>query len=512
MTSDSQDFDRPDALIPHDKTGDDGAGLHRMGDACLGAGDAAAARDHYRMAIALGREDPDLHYALGVAEQLCGDLVAAARCWRRVLALAPGHADAAVNATLAALQSGDWAAAADLAEEALAVGNPDPRLHLWLGHARAKQMREVEAASAYRAAVAAAPASVEAWMSLGLALRDLAAFEAAHRAFGQVLALAPDHAEAAFEIAQLDLLAGRWREGFGRWDARLRRRVALLPETMDGVPWTGATLAGTLLVQAEQGLGDTLQFLRYAFAAAARVRRLVVRVHPPLLRLLNDPAFPWLAVPFGAPVAADAWAPLLSLPLLLGTPDPCADRAAWLARGRHTRRGATVGLVWSGNPAHHNDGRRSAGFAPFLALRGVSGVQFRHFQFGATAAETAAWPDLADATAGARDFADSAERMAACDLVITVDTAAAHLAGALGVPAWVLVPDVPDWRWGAAGAATPWYPTARVWRLAARGAWDALLERVAAAVPEWRDQTDSGVGGPGGVEFPSGEDSNERLR
>lgn len=516
MTSSSEDFRAPGALNRHEKTGDAESSRKDLGNARPTAGDAPAALEYYRMALRTEGESPELLYAAGVAERLGGDLAAARRLWRRALELAPGHSDAAVNATLAAMQSGDWADAEATATAAIAAGSTEPRLHLWLGHALAKQFREVEAATAYRQAVAADPASVEAWFALGLGLRDLCAFDAAGACFARVLDLAPQNAEAAFELAQLALMAGRWREGFGLWPARLRRRTALLPETLEGAAWTGETMPGTLVLQAEQGIGDCLQFLRYAGLAAARTGRLVVRVHPPLVRLLDDPRFPWVAVPFGTAVAADAHAPLLDLPGLLGRTDPCAERAAWLARHPWTRRGACVGLVWSGNPAHHNDGRRSAGFGPFLEFRRVAGVAFRHFQWGATVDETAAWPELADATVGAADFADTAERMAECDLVICVDTAAAHLAGALGVPAWVLVPDVPDWRWGAAGERTPWYPLARVWRQASRGGWNELIGRVADALAEWREarenETGCGVGDGGAVQSPACDRSSERLR
>jgi Flp pilus assembly protein TadD len=486
MTSSSEDFPTSDALNRHDKTGGDRSPARVLGDARLAAGDAPAALEYYRMAIAADDACPDLLYAAGVAEHRCGDLAAARSFWRRALVLRPDHPDAAINATLAAMQAGDWAEAEEIAAAAIAAGVPDVRLLLWRGHALAKQFREVEAATAYRAAVAADPASVEAWFALGLGLRDLGAHDAARTSFAQVLKLAPEHVEAAFEAAQLDLMAGRWQAGFALWPARLRRRTTLLPEAMEGEAWDGAPLAGTLVLQAEQGIGDCLQFLRYAGLAAERVGRLVLRVHPPLLRLLNRSDFPWMAVPFGEAVAADAHAPLLDLPRLLECADPCAGRAAWLAAEPWRRRDNRVGLVWSGNPAHHNDGRRSAGFGPFRELKRVAGVSFCHFQWGGAAEAAADWPELVDATAEAIDFADTALQMAKCDLIVSVDTAAAHLAGALGVPAWVLVPDIPDWRWGGSGDATPWYPRASVWRQASRGGWNELLDRVAEALIEWR--------------------------
>ncbi|SBV96257.1 hypothetical protein KL86APRO_10736 [uncultured Alphaproteobacteria bacterium] len=431
----------------------------------------------------------DALHAEGIAAIVRGDRATALARWIEALGIDPAHADAAVNATLAALQLGRWAEAEALAAAAIARGHPDPRLRLWRGHARVGEGRAAAAADAYREALDADPGQPEAWYALGLVLRDLDRREAARAAFGRVLELVPDHAEAAFEAAQLDLAAGRWAQGFALWQARLRRSQPLLPERLEGDPWDGAPAPGaTLLLQAEQGVGDTLQFLRYAGLAAARVGRVVVRAHAPLAPLLGRPGLPWRAARFGETVAADLHAPLLDLPRLLGCADPCADRAAWLAAEPPVRRGNVVALVWAGNPEHHNDARRSAGFDAVLPLRAVPGVEFRHFQFGA-GAETAAWPELIDATAGISDFDRSAAALAACDLVIAVDTAIVHLAGALGLPAWVLTPAVADWRWGAEGTASPWYPLARVFRQSVAGDWSGPVAAVAAALAAWRKQS-----------------------
>ncbi|MGE4528935.1 MAG: tetratricopeptide repeat protein [Rhodospirillaceae bacterium] len=476
------------ALAALDGLGEDPALRAVAATARLARGDARGALADFRLAEKWGGGDADFYYAMGVACRGAGRAEEAAACWRRALALMPGHADAAVNATLSALQAAEWEEARRVAADALAAGAADPRLPLWLGHALAKLHRDADAAAAYRQAVARDPGNPEAWFALALALRDSRAFAAARAALARVLELAPEHADAAYEAAQLDLMAGRWREGFSRFDARLRRRLPLLPAEMPGAPWEGEVRPGaTLLLQAEQGFGDTLQFLRFAFAAAERVGRVVLRVHPPLLPLLSDAALPWRAVPLDAPVAADAHAPLLSLPRALGLDDIADAPAAYLTPAAEPVAGR-VGVVWAGSAAHYNDGNRSCPLAEFAALRRVSGIDFVHFQFGADAAEVRRlWPELADGAQGAADFRETAQRLAACALAVCVDTAAAHLAGALGRPAWVLLPAVPDWRWGAAGEATPWYPRARVWRQAQPGGWAELLERVAAGLAAWRD-------------------------
>lgn len=471
------------ALAALDALGED-AGLRGvLAAARLALGRPREAIVDFRLARKWGGDDADLLFAMGVAYRELGRIDAAAECWEAAIVRDPGHADAIVNRTLAAMQAGEWKIAATVAAAGLDRGVGDPCLPLWLGHAYAKQHRDAEAAAAYRRAIAAAPENVEAWFALALALRDISAFAAARAALARVLDLDPGHADAGFEAAQLHLMAGDWEKGFALWDRRLARRLLLLPDDLPGAAWNGEPLpSGTLLLQAEQGFGDALQFLRYAPLAAERVGRLVLRVHPQLVRLLERADAAWSVVPFAAPVAADAHAPLLSLPRLLGVFDPRVDLAACLAVPRREPVGRPrIGLVWAGNPAHYNDSRRSSSFAEFLRLRRVSGCDFVHFQFGADAAAIRRdWPELVDGTAGAADFADTAARYAACDLLVGVDTAAVHLAGAIGVPAWVLVPKVADWRWGEAGERSPWYATARVLRQETAGDWAGLLERVAA--------------------------------
>ncbi len=320
-----------------------------VGAARLARGDARAAIADFQMAQAWGGDDADLHFALGEAWRRAGDPEAAAAGGRRASARDPGHADATGNATLSALRAGDWEAARALAEGGLAHGVADPRLPLWLGHAFAKLHREAEAAIAYRAAVERAPGDAGAWFALALSLRDQRQFGAARAALARVLEIAPDHADAGFEAAQLDLMRERWAEGFALWDWRLRRRLPLLPADLPGRPWDGAALPGEpLLLQAEQGLGDTLQFLRYAGLAARRVGRVVLRVHPPLLRLLDRPDLPWTVADLGAPTAAEVHAPLLSLPRILGEASPRVDLAGICDPTRRAIRRAAAASPWSG--------------------------------------------------------------------------------------------------------------------------------------------------------------------
>jgi hypothetical protein len=268
--------------------------------------------------------------------------------------------------------------------------------------------------------------------------------------------------------------------------------------------WTGGDIAGRiLLLHAEQGLGDTLQFCRYAPLVARRCGKVYLEVPRALLRLLrqslgaeNLEVIPRLA-DFPATQAlprTDYHCPLLSLPRVFGTslvdvpadiPYLAADAAqaaAWSQRLADLP-GRKVGLVWAGLPQYADDAHRSLPLAQLAPLGGVVGVTFISLQTGAAAVQAGAVPPgmtLHDASAGLGDFADTAALIAALDLVISVDTAAAHLAGALGRPVWLLNRFDTDWRWMTDRADSPWYPAMRIFRQPRRGDWDSVISQIRA--------------------------------
>jgi hypothetical protein len=259
------------------------------------------------------------------------------------------------------------------------------------------------------------------------------------------------------------------------------------------------------MLHAEQGFGDTLQFCRFAPLLARRCAKVYLEVPRPLLRLLrhslageNLEVIPRLA-DFPATQAlprTDYHCPLLSLPRVLGTtvddvpaavPYLAADAtqaAAWSQRLRELP-GRKVGLVWAGLPQYSDDAHRSLPLARLAPLGTVSGVTFVSLQTGAAAGQATAPPPgltIYDASRGLRDFADTAALVAALDLVISVDTAAAHLAGALGRPVWLLNRFDTDWRWMVDRTDSPWYPTMRIFRQPRRGDWDSVISQVCAAL------------------------------
>lgn len=460
-----------------------------------------------------------------VNHHMAGRLTEAARLYRRVLAVEPAQPDALHLLGVTAAQHGAAADALAPIVRSLRVRPASAQARAHLGGALRALGRAEEAADALTGALALDPALGDAldglgaarhalaayeqaalWcgrairlrpghpdtlVNLGTALRDLRRFADAEICFAAALARAPNHAEAHLARATGRLVRGDLRAGWEEFEWRWRRYPA--------PPWAGEPLEGrTILLHAEQGFGDSIQFARYAPLVARAGGRVVLAAHPLLTRLLSrlDPQVRVVEQDAGEP-PHDLHCPLMSLPRAFGTtldripsfpaylsPDP-ADRARWAARldGPGGRR---VGLVWAGNPRHRNDRNRSIPADRLAPLLDVPGLRLVSLQTGpARDSVPSALRDrlerpLEISVEGARDFADTAALVANLDLVVTVDTAIVHLAGALGVPAWLLLPSAPDWRWLLDRADSPWYPSLRLYRQPRPGDWDSPLAAIAA--------------------------------
>ncbi|CAA7624220.1 Tetratricopeptide repeat protein [Candidatus Terasakiella magnetica] len=364
----------------------------------------------------------------------------------------------------------------------------------------------------YRQALALQPDKTASWANLGLALLADGVFDDAITTCRHAIRLDPEEAGAHNNLSMALLLAGRMEEGLREHEWRLHLDH-FLGLSHAGRRWNGEDLdGGTLLVVAEQGLGDTLQFIRFARQARDRVGRLILECPPALASVAASARGVDAIVPPGTAPACDAWVPLLSLPLLLGLRDvaaipawpsylsaPAEARERWRPRLDQAGPGLRVGLIWGGNPEQPHNYRRSAPLSALAPLVEVPGVRFFSLQMGAPAAELAR-SELADRitdlTPMIVDFGDTAAIMSQLDLVISVCTSSAHLAGALGVPTWVLLSHVADWRWFLDREDSPWYPSARLFRQPAHGDWNSVAAAVAAALPELtrrQDQADASV-------------------
>ncbi len=464
----------------------------------------------YERAIAAEPGLAEAHYNLGIAHRALGHMQDAASCWRRAIELKPDLVPAHNNLGSALLELGQVDAAIAAHRRALAVDPRSLAALVNLGNALRQAGRPDEAADTYRAALAQKPDEAMAHGNLGLALQDLGALDEAEAEYRRALALRPDYADAHRNLGMLLLLLGRFAEGWAEY--RWRWRTRWHPRRRFPFPaWDGGDVAGKrILLHAEQGLGDTIMFSRLAAVLAARGARVTLEAQPALVRLLAGLAGIERILPLSAaPPALDLEVPLLDLPGLLGLDAgnvPAAmpylraepERVArWRAivdsrPGLEVGPSFKIGIVWQGNPNSIADLGRSPPLGAFAPLAALPGVRLIALQKGAGRGQLSALPGVedlgADFDAGPDAFLDTAAAMQSLDLVISADTAAAHLAGALGRPCWIVLKSVPDWRWMLDRDGTPWYPTLRLFRQARRGDWDELFRRVAAVLAAERSE------------------------
>lgn len=464
-------------------------------------------------AIAAEGRRAAFHVAHGSVLAALGDGDAAEQALARALRLDPGNAEA-LNALGNLRQTAGDSSAAEQAYRQALASRPDYVEALNnLGSALRAQGQLEDAESALRDALRLRPSYANALANLGLVLQELARYSQALAAYDQAVAIEPGHAVAHGNRSMLLLLLGRLKEGFAEYEWRWRMPGFATPRRPFAQPaWHGEPLAGqTLLVHAEQGLGSAIQFVRYVIPAAARGARIVLECQPPLLRLFGH-ALAGTGGPVAAVVAKgdalppfDRQVPLISLPHVLGTtlstvPAPIpylsaheADIAAWRLRLAAACR-RRIGLVWAGNRRHENDRNRSLPPAALAPLVAGGNAAFFSLQVPASEEDLAALPGgrVIDLAPDLADFAQTAAALEALDLVITVDTAVAHLAGALGRPTWLLLPYVPEWRWLLDRDDSPWYPTVRLFRQRSPGDWQGVLDHVAAALSGGADVAEGG--------------------
>jgi tetratricopeptide (TPR) repeat protein len=410
------------------------------------------------------------------------------------LALRPDYAEALSNRGIALHALGRDQEALASFDRALALRPDYPEALSHRGVTLDAMKRPDEALASYDRAIALKPDYADAYGNRGATLYNLKRLDAALVDFDRALALRPDLPEVHWNQASARLITGDFARGFAEYEWRWQREAMIAIKRDFPQPlWRGEDVAGkTILLHSEQGFGDSIQFCRYVPAMAARGARVILEVEAPLQRLMTTLAGNADVIAKGSPLPAiDTYCPLLSLPLVFGTrletvPSvapylyaQAQDVATWKAQLDGKRR-PCIGLVWSGNQTHLRDADRSIALAALLPLTDVNasfvGVQkdVRESDVGVLTAHT----DILQVGDKLDDFADTAALIAALDLVITVDTSVAHLAGALGKPVWLLLPYIPDWRWLLDRETSPWYPTARLFRQDESRNYDGVIARV----------------------------------
>ncbi|WP_377806236.1 tetratricopeptide repeat-containing glycosyltransferase family protein (plasmid) [Azospirillum sp. A29] len=369
-----------------------------------------------------------------------------------------------------------------------------------LGAMLRSDQRLEEATRCFRRAIALNPQHSGAYSNLGSTIKDRGVFWQALLAFRRATRLVPDFAGAHWNESLLRLLLGDFVRGWQGYEWRWKHGQLPSPQRSFTKPrWDGSPLKGRrLLVYWEQGFGDVLQFVRYLplLAQVTGGQPVILECQRPLLPVLRSLSGVTLA-PTGAPLPDfDVQIPVMSLPALFGTRlETVPSRVPYLKAepelvARWGERlagldGLKVGIVWAGSPTHGNDKNRSIGLAPFARLAAIPGVRLVSIQKGPTEGQAANPPGgfpLLNLSPDIKHFADTAAIMAGLDLVVCVDTSVAHLAGALGVPVWVLVPFAPDWRWMLDRDDSPWYPTMRLFRQSRPQSWDDAVDRLERAL------------------------------
>ena len=469
---------------------------NNLANALQRKGDIEQALSAYERATALRSDFPEAHFNRGNALQKLQRSKDAIAAYRQALLLRPNYAEAYLHLGMTLFGNTEVEAAIDAYRQALALREDFVEAHANLGRALLQVSLQDEAIAAFRRALALRPSQPDVEHELGNALREAGRLDAATAAYQRSLATRPDFADSHFGLAWTYLLKGDFKQGWAEYEWRSGLRDAAIWARRLAEPrWDGAELHGQrILLYAEQGFGDTFLAFRYVPMVLARGGRVVLQCPKPMLGLLGGQPGIEQAIEDGQPPpTVDVQCPLMSLPGVFTTtlatipasvPYIVAD-SGMIERWRERLGkppGLQVGLVWSGKPVPAN---RSAALGTLAPLAGIGNVRWHSLQVGEAASAARTPPpgmELLDWSGRLTDFAQTAALIANLDLVITIDTAVAHLAGAMGKPVWVMLQYVPDWRWLLDRGDSPWYPTMRLFRQPRPGDWGAVASRIATAL------------------------------
>ncbi|WP_371371882.1 tetratricopeptide repeat protein [Sporomusa aerivorans] len=460
-------------------------------------GDIENATTAFCTAIKLDQSYAPAYNNLGLIFKNTERLGEAEACFCRAIELDSKNWHAYNNLGLVFLDVGDLQQAEACFRKATELYVNSPAIYNNLGIALEEQYQLFEAEKAYERAVQLKPDFPEAHHNLGRILRMTRRFAEAEQHFFRAVELRPGYSEAKYSLAIFYLLCGEFGRGWREYEQS--RLTSYRYRQLDIPHWRGEDLTGKhILLCWEHGFGDTIQFARYAQMVEQLASKTSLWVQKPLERLLST-LFPSITVLAGeCPLQAryDYVCSLLSLPAIFNTcsetipqPVPYAPvKCAASAFHRETSEkmnGNRVGVVWAGNPKHANDAQRSIPFTVFQNLFRVPGVSWVSLQVGPRAEDLmAASCNISDSSSELADFLDTAELLEDINLVITVDTAVAHVAGSMGKETWVLLPYDPDWRWQLDREDSPWYPAVRLFRQRKPGEWQEVIERVRMALQQ----------------------------
>jgi Flp pilus assembly protein TadD len=441
--------------------------------------------------IAQNLTDANLHIRLGNSFLEKSQLKEAISAYRQAIDLKPDYAEAHSNLANALTLAGQTQEAIAACNQAIALNPNLPQARINLGNALRASGHPAEAVIEYRHAISTSPNIPQAHTNLGNALKDLDQFDEAIAAYRRAIALNPTDPAAHWNFARLLLMTGQFEEGWEEFEWRHRLGVPELTRDFPQQEWTGQDIPGkTLLVHAESGFGDSIQFIRLVPQIAPRVGKLILECPPELARLFAPVPGIHQLIPRGhslPPFDYHISLPSLpriqkirlenipsSVPYLEPPPDSIEFWKSRIPRDNQKN----IGLCWSGSKDETT--QRSRDLSIFAPLSKIPSTRFFSLQKGPESKQTPPQGmTLIDHTRELEDFADTAALIANLDLVISVDTSIAHLAGALAKPVWVLIPKHSDFRWLTRRAGSPWYPTMRLFRQSTPGDWNDVITQIA---------------------------------
>ncbi len=476
--------------------------LCNVGAALQEVGNLDEAILNYRKAIRLTPDNAKAHSNLGTALKKQCRLEEAVKSHNRAIALKPDYADAYNNlgSALQSLNRLDEAIASY--RKAILLKPHYAEAHYNFGNALKEEKKFDEALVSYKRAITIKPDYAEAHNNLGITLQEQGKFVGAVANYNRAIELKPDYADAHFNRSLMLLLKENFKEGWKGYEWRLRTKDYALRAFQQPM-WNGSPLNGkTILVHTEQGLGDIIQFVRYLPIVQAQGGRVIFECLPGLVHLLKNCEGIYKIIERTSSgvntVQFDVQAPLLSLPGIFNTAlDNMPSQRPyiiphatfvmkWKKRLGVNDKSFKIGLVWASNPDNKKIYlKKSCKLNDFKALSGIPGLSFYSLQKGPASADVHNQPNgmkIVNLSNDLSDFSDTAAVIANLDLVISIDTVVAHLAGAIGKPVWTLLPFVPDWRWLLERDDSPWYPSMRLFRQARMYDWDGVFEQVKKAL------------------------------